>query len=362
MSSIMGKLITVCVFGESHGRAIGAVIDGLPAGEQIDEKKIAEQMERRAPGRDKSATPRKEADLPMILSGMLNGKTTGMPLAMQILNGDTRSADYEYLKATPRPSHADYPAMIKYGDSFDIRGSGHFSGRLTAPIVFAGSVCRQILERRGITVGGHIYSIGKIKDTPFDAVNVTADELNSLNRRSFSVISSGAEIGMREEIEKARLDSDSVGGVVEIAVCGLPVGLGEPMLRGVESAVSAAVFGIPAVKGIEFGAGFKISEMRGSAANDAYIVKDGRVCTASNSNGGILGGITTSMPMILRAAIKPTPSIAQPQSTLSLETGEQTSLTVKGRHDPCIVPRAVAAVEAAVCVALLDLMKESGML
>ncbi len=362
MSSIMGKLIRVCVFGESHGEAIGAVIDGLPAGEEIDEAQIAEQLERRAPGRDKSATPRSESDTPIILSGMLDGKTTGMPLAMQIKNSDTRSSDYSYLKATPRPSHADYPASVKYGESFDIRGSGHFSGRLTAPIVFAGSVCRQILARRGVTVGGHIYSVGSAYDTPFDAVNVTAEQLNSLNKRSFAVISSGAEIKIREEIEKARIDADSVGGVIEIAVCGLPAGIGEPMMGGVESALSAAVFGIPAVKGIEFGAGFKIAEMRGSEANDAYIMRDGKIRTKTNNNGGILGGITTSMPIIMRVAIKPTPSIGKAQSTLSVETGETAELIIKGRHDPCIVPRAVSAVEAAVCITLLDLMKESGKL
>ncbi len=360
MSSIMGRQIKVSIFGESHGTAIGAVIDGLPSGEAIDEAKIALQMERRAPGRDKSATPRKESDTPRILSGILDGKTTGMPLAVTIANSDTRSSDYSYLKATPRPSHADYPAMVKYGESFDIRGSGHFSGRLTAPIVFAGSVCRQILERRGVTVGGHIYSVGSVYDTPFDPVKVTVEELNSLNTRSFSVISGGAEIKMREEIERARMDADSIGGVVEVAVCGLPAGIGEPMMRGVESALAAAVFGIPAVKGVEFGAGFSISSMRGSEANDAYTTCDGRICTKTNNNGGVLGGITTSMPIIMRVALKPTPSIGKNQATLSLETGEEAMLTVKGRHDPCIVPRALPAIEAAICIAILDLMKESG--
>lgn len=362
MSSIMGNLIKVSIFGESHGTAIGAVIDGLPAGEAISTDEIIAQMERRAPGRDKSATPRNESDLPQILSGILDGRTTGMPLCAQIPNSDTRSSDYSYLKSTPRPSHADYPATVKYGSSFDIRGSGHFSGRLTAPIVFAGSVCRQILARRGVTVGGHIYSVGDVCDTPFDSVNVTGDELNKLNTRSFSVIDSYSEVRMREEIEKARLDNDSIGGVVEIAVTGLPVGVGEPMMHGVESALSAAVFGIPAVKGIEFGAGFGIAKMRGSAANDPYALRDGRVCTVSNNNGGILGGITTSMPVIMRVAIKPTPSIGQPQSTLCTETMQDSVLSIRGRHDPCIVPRALPAVEAAVCIAILDLMKEGGKL
>ncbi len=362
MSSIMGKLIKVSIFGESHGKAIGAVIDGLPAGEEIDEALIAEQMARRAPGNTDYSTPRKESDTPQILSGMLDGKTTGMPLCAQILNNDTRSSDYSYLKATPRPSHADFPAMAKYGDSFDIRGSGHFSGRLTAPIVFAGSICRQILSRRGVTVGGHIYSIGEATDEHFEYIKPTADLLNKLNKSPFPVINSLAECYMGAEIENARKNADSVGGIVEIAVCGLPAGIGEPMMNGVESALSAAVFGIPAVKGIDFGAGFAFSRMRGSEANDRYIMKDGKISTASNYNGGILGGITTSMPIIMRVAIKPTPSIAKPQSTLNIETGEADILEIKGRHDPCIVPRAVAAIEAAVCITLLDLMKESGKL
>lgn len=362
MSSIIGNVIKVSVFGESHGAAIGAVIDGLPAGEAVSTDEILVQMERRAPGKDKSATPRKESDTPEIISGVLDGKTTGMPLCAVIRNSDTRSSDYSYLKATPRPSHADYPASVKYGDSFDIRGSGHFSGRLTAPIVFAGSVCRQMLARRGITVGGHIYSIGGVHDTPFDLVNIDCELLTQLSRRPFSVIDKTAEQNMRDEIEAARLDRDSVGGVVEVAVSGLPAGIGEPMMRGVESAISAIVFGIPAVKGIEFGAGFDISAMRGSEANDRYAEDGGKIRTLTNNNGGILGGITTSMPLIMRAAFKPTPSISKPQSTLCTQDMQMTELVIKGRHDPCIVPRALPVAEAAVCIALADLMKESGML
>lgn len=362
MSSIIGNSIKVSVFGESHGPAIGAVIDGLPAGEPIDMQKIGIQMERRAPGRDKSSTPRKEDDVPEILSGTLDGKTTGMPLAAIIRNNNTRSSDYDYLKATPRPSHADYPASVKYGESFDIRGSGHFSGRLTAPIVFAGAVCRQILERRGITVGGHILSIGSVNDSRFNMTDISEELLSSLNTRSFSVIDSTAEQKMRDEIESARLDADSVGGVVEVAVTGLPAGIGEPMAMGVEGVIAQAVFAIPAVKGVEFGAGFSICKMRGSEANDRYISVDGAIRTSTNNNGGILGGITTSMPIIMRAALKPTPSIGATQVTLNVGTMEQDSLNIRGRHDPCIVPRALPAIESAICISLCDLMKEGGML
>jgi len=362
MSSIIGKNITLSIFGESHGEAIGALIDGLPAGIAINSESIYAQMERRAPGRDKSATPRKEKDMPKILSGVLDGFTTGMPLCAMIENGDTRSADYSYLKDTPRPSHADYPASVKYGDHFDIRGSGHFSGRLTAPIVFAGAVCREILAQKGITVGGHILSIGNIEDTPFDKVTVDSHLLKDLSLSSFGVIDSDKEAEMRNLIESVRLDGDSIGGQIEIAVTGLPAGIGEPMARGVESVISSALFSVPAVKGVEFGAGFDIACMRGSEANDRYVNDGGKIATATNNNGGILGGITTGMPLIVRVAVKPTPSIAREQKTLNIKTLAEDSLVIKGRHDPCIVPRAVAVVEGAVCLALCDLMKEGGLL
>ena len=361
MSSIIGKNITLSIFGESHGEAIGALIDGLPAGVAVNIDSIYAQMERRAPGRDKSATPRKEKDMPKIISGVLDGFTTGMPLCAMIENGDTRSNDYSYLKDTPRPSHADYPASVKYGDNFDIRGSGHFSGRLTAPIVFAGAVCREILAQKGITVGGHILSIGEIEDTPFDKVTVDNNLLQTLSLSSFGVIDSDKEAKMRDLIESARLDGDSIGGQIEIAVTGLPVGIGEPMARGVESVISSALFSVPAVKGVEFGAGFDIARMRGSEANDRYINVGGKIATATNNNGGVLGGITTGMPLIVKVAVKPTPSIAKEQKTLNIKTMED-SLVIKGRHDPCIVPRAVSVVESAVCLALCDLMKEGGLL
>ena len=362
MSSVIGNSIHISVFGESHGSAIGVVLDGLPAGEAIDLEAIDVQMQRRAPGNDSTSTPRKEADIPEILSGVLDSFTTGMPLTAVIHNTNTKSGDYEYLKSTPRPSHVDYNANIKYGGHFDLRGSGHFSGRLTAPIVFAGAVCRQILARRGIEVGGHVAAIGSVCDTPFDKVKVDADLLKSLNSRPFAVLDSGAEAKMRDEIGGARADGDSIGGEVEIAVTGLPVGVGEPMFRGVESVLSSLIFGIPAVKGLSFGAGFELAKMRGSDANDRLTMQDERVRTITNNNGGIIGGITNGMPLVLRAAIKPTPSISAEQMTLNLKTGKEESLSVRGRHDPCIVARALPAIEAAVCIGLCDLMKEGGLL
>ena len=362
MSSEIGKNINVSIFGESHGAAIGAVINGLPAGEKLDLELIREQMRRRAPGQDPSATKRREADEPEILSGVLDGFTTGAPLAAIIRNSDTRSSDYSYLNGHPRPSHADYAASVKYGGCFDIRGSGHFSGRLTAPIVFAGAACRQILARRGVTVGGHVCSIADVSDLPFDPVEITAEQLKTLNPAYFSVIDSGAKAEMARVIEAARMDADSVGGVVEVAAVGLPVGVGEPMFGGVEGTLAKIIYGIPAVKGVEFGAGFGITKMRGSNANDRYVERDGRVATATNNNGGITGGITNAMPVIVRAAFKPTPSIGKAQPTLDTNDMTERELIIRGRHDPCIVPRALPVVEAAVCIGLSDLMKEAGKL
>ncbi len=362
MSSIIGKVISVAVFGESHGKAIGAVIDGMPAGVPVDEAYICAQMARRAPGRDATSTPRKESDTVQILSGVMDGYTTGMPICGIIENNDARSSDYSYLKDTPRPSHADFPAMAKYGRHFDIRGSGHFSGRLTAPIVFAGAVCRTALEQKGIAVGGHILKIGDIQDTAFDMTNTDPSLLEGLNRLSFAIIDSSVEEKMRAAVEAARLDRDSIGGIVEVAVTGLPVGVGEPMARGIESVISSALFAVPAVKGVEFGAGFSFAEMRGTEANDRYINKNGKIATETNNNGGALGGISTGMPLIVRVAVKPTPSVGAPQSTLNINTMQEEELSLRGRHDPCIVPRAVPVIESAVCIALCDLMKEGGWL
>ncbi|MBQ1806008.1 MAG: chorismate synthase [Ruminococcus sp.] len=354
MSSTYGEKIKISVFGESHGGGIGVVIDGLPAGEAIDFDAVLAQMARRAPGRDKTATPRKESDLPRVLSGMLGDVLTGAPLCAVIENTNTRSQDYGDLLAKPRPGHSDYTAYIKYHGANDIRGGGHFSGRITAPLVFAGAVCRQLLERRGIQIAAHIQSVGSIHDKPFDPVAVPSALIKRLSASSFALIDESAEEPVRAEIEAARLAQDSVGGTIECAVTGLPAGVGEPMFDGLEGAIAKAVFGVPAVKGIEFGAGFALAAMRGSRANDAFCYQNGHVVTETNHCGGILGGIANGMPLIFRCAVKPTPSISQPQKTVDLQTGENTVLTIHGRHDPCIVPRAVPVIEAVTALAIIN--------
>ena len=354
MSSTYGEKIKISVFGESHGGGIGVVIDGLPAGEAIDFDAVLAQMARRAPGRDKTATPRKESDLPRVLSGMLGDVLTGAPLCAVIENTNTRSQDYGDLLAKPRPGHSDYTAYIKYHGANDIRGGGHFSGRITAPLVFAGAVCRQLLERRGIQIAAHIQSVGSIHDKPFDPVAVPSALIKRLSASFFALIDESAEEPVRAEIEAARLAQDSVGGTIECAVTGLPAGVGEPMFDGLEGAIAKAVFGVPAVKGIEFGAGFALAAMRGSRANDAFCYQNGHVVTETNHCGGILGGIANGMPLIFRCAVKPTPSISQPQKTVDLQTGENTVLTIHGRHDPCIVPRAVPVIEAVTALAIIN--------
>ena len=356
MSSEFGKNIKLSIFGESHGEAIGCVIDGLPSGVRLDMDKIYLDMSRRAPGKDETATPRLEKDIPHILSGVLDSVTTGAPLAMIIENTNTKSGDYSNLLTVPRPSHSDYPAYVKYGGNNDIRGGGHFSGRLTAPLVFAGAVAKQILGEKGITIGAHIAQIGSARDEMLDKNNISADLLNQLTSKSFSVISKDAEENMRAVVEEARMSLDSVGGAVECAVVGLPVGIGSNMFSTVESHLSSILFGIPAVKGVQFGAGFDFAEMTGSQANDGYRIKDGEVSLVSNNNGGVLGGMTTGAPLVLSVVIKPTPSISQPQQSVNLQTMTDETLVIHGRHDPCIVPRAVPVVEAAVALGILDLM------
>lgn len=356
MSSTWGEKVKISVFGESHGEAIGVVIDGLPAGEVIDMYELRTQVARRAPGSVQGSTPRKEADSFKILSGMLDDVTTGAPICCVIENTNTRSGDYGGLMTTPRPSHADYTAFVKYKGHNDIRGAGHFSGRLTAPITVAGAFCRQILASKGVEIGAHIYSVGEVYDTPFDMENVTSDELRYLNSKSFCVRDDEAREEMVNAIEQARADGDSIGGVVECAAVGLPVGIGEPMFGGVESRLASILYGVPAVKGVEFGAGFEISKMLGSQANDSMYYENERVKTRYNNNGGVLGGITNGMPLIVRCAMKPTPSISKEQDTVNLTTGENVKLSVKGRHDSCIAVRAVPVIESAVAIALLDMM------
>lgn len=354
--SSFGSKIKLTIFGESHGEGIGAVVDGIPAGVKLDMDKILIQMSRRAPGKDKTATPRVEKDLPKIISGVLNGVTTGAPIACVIENTNTKSGDYSNLLETPRPAHSDYTAFVKYGGNNDIRGGGHFSGRLTAPIVFVGSLIRQILEQKGIFIAAHISSIGSVNDTRFNPVDIPADLIERLNQETFALIDRDKEQPMRCVVEAARKELDSVGGTVECAVVGMPVGVGGPLFDGIEGKLSQAIFAIPAVKGVEFGSGFDCTALRGSENNDPFEYKDGKVITTTNNAGGILGGISDGMPVIFRAAFKPTPSIAREQSSVNLTTRKNTTISVKGRHDPCIVPRAVSVVEAMVAIAIFDMI------
>lgn len=356
MSSVIGDKIKLSIFGESHGEAIGCVIDGLPAGIKIDMNAVYKDMQRRAPGKDKTATPRLEKDIPHILSGMLDNVTTGAPLAMVIENTNTKSGDYSNLMTVPRPGHSDYPAYVKYGGNNDIRGGGHFSGRLTAPLVFAGSVAKQILSQMGVTIGAHIKQIGSVCDAVSDLNKTDKSLLDTLSSSTFSLIDETKEQAMRDEIEKARLSLDSVGGIIECFAVGLPVGLGGNMFDTVEGKLASILFGVPAVKGVEFGIGFGFADKRASEVNDQYEIKNGRVATLSNNNGGALGGMTDGAPLSVSVAIKPTPSIAKKQKSVNLQTMENAELEIHGRHDPCIVVRAVPVIECAVALGLLDLM------
>ncbi|MBR5262441.1 MAG: chorismate synthase [Clostridia bacterium] len=353
MSCSFGEKIKMTIFGQSHSEAIGVVIDGIPAGIELNFEKIDRFMSRRAPGKNAYSTTRKEADKPEILSGIVDGITCGAPICAVIRNTNQHSKDYSSLKIRPRPSHSDYPAFVKHNGFNDIRGGGNFSGRMTAPMCFADAVAMQILESRGIRIGAHIEKIAGVCDTRFNPVS---PELEALDGKEFPLINDSVRDTMLEKIEAARLDGDSVGGVIECAVTGLPVGIGEPMFDGVENALTRAVFAVPAIKGIEFGNGFDCADLRGSENNDSFTVTDGRIATSTNNHGGILGGLTSGMPLVFRVAVKPTPSIAKPQITVNLETGEPEQLVIEGRHDPCIVPRAVPCIEAAAAIAILDMV------
>lgn len=347
MSSIYGEMLKVSLFGESHGGGIGVVIDGLPPGEKIDLDLVNAHMARRAPGRAQWSTKRKEQDAAEILSGFIDGHTCGTPLAAVIRNSDTRSGDYSDFASVPRPGHADYTGSLRYGGANDIRGGGHFSGRLTAPLTFAGALCIQILARRGIKVGARILEIAGIKDdSPFS-------ETASLD---FPVVGAGAAERMKEAISCAANECDSVGGVVECVCSGMPAGAGDPFFGGLESRIAAMMFSVPAVKGVEFGAGFAAARARGSSNNDGFCLREGRVWRESNNAGGAEGGITNGMPVVFRCAFKPTPSICADQNSIDLRKMEETRIRIKGRHDPCIVPRAVPVVESAAAVVLLDML------
>ena len=352
MSSTYGENLKLSIFGQSHGVAIGMTLDGIPAGLPVDTDALQVFLNRRAPGQNDWSTPRKEADRPEFLSGILDGFTCGAPIAAAIYNKNTRSGDYANLEDCPRPGHADYTAQVKYGGFQDAAGGGHFSGRLTAPLCIAGGLCKQWLEGMGIQIFAHISAIAGIPDTPFDPLAPDRDSIQP----EFPVINQDAGARMRAVISAAKGDGDSVGGIVECAVTGLPAGVGEPMFGGVESRIAQIVYGVPAVKGVEFGAGFAAAKLRGSQNNDDYVMIDGQIRTATNNAGGILGGITTGMPLIFRAALKPTPSISRPQQSVSLSSGEMQELVIKGRHDPCIVPRAVPVIEAAAAIAIFDMI------
>jgi len=358
MSGIWGKSIKVSIFGESHGKAIGISIDGLKAGILLDIDYIRREMQRRAPGNNEFSTPRKEEDEFEILSGFFEGRTTGTPLCAVIYNTDRKSGDYSKLKNIMRPSHGDYTGYVKYSGFNDYRGGGHFSGRLTAPLVFAGAVCRKLLENRGIVIGSHIKSIGEVQDELFNPVGVEPGTLEVLRSKAFPVMNAKSEDSMKELIARAKEKKDSVGGVIETVVAGIEPGIGEPFFDSVESTLAHLVFSIPGVKGLEFGAGFDIARMYGSKANDEYYMEGEKVKSYSNNNGGILGGITNGMPLIFRIAIKPTPSIGRLQRTINIEKKENAEIEVQGRHDPCIVPRAVPVVEAVTAIALLELITQ----
>jgi chorismate synthase len=361
MSSEFGQRLRVRIFGQSHGPAVGVEAEGLPAGEEIDLPALQRFLDRRRPGQGPLSTARTETDRPIFLSGLENGVTCGAPLCAILENRDQRSGDYEALKARPRPGHADYTAWIKWGGKADMRGGGHFSGRLTGPICIIGGIAKQILARRGIFLGAHLQSVGDVEDVLFP-LHPDPELLEALGEKPFPVLDAERGKAMKAAILAAKTAGDSVGGVVSCAAVGLPAGLGEPMFGGVESRLAAVLFGIPAVKGVEFGSGFAAARLLGSQNNDPFCLRQGRVETATNHCGGILGGITNAMPLLVNVACKPTPSIAKEQQTVNLDTMTETHLSVPGRHDPCIAHRAVPVVEAAVAAAVLDLLLEQGLI
>lgn len=363
MASSFGERLRVSIFGESHGNGIGALVEGLPAGEAVDTDALMRFMERRQGGRNALSTARKEPDIPQFISGVLNGKTNGFPLLLEIANTNVRSGDYANLTLKPRPSHADYTAYIKWHGEADMRGGGHFSGRLTAPIRAAGGIAKQILARRGIFVGAHLWSVGTVHDTPFPMCP-DPQIFDNIAEKALPVLDDEAGARMTQVILAARESLDSLGGSIECMVTGLPAGLGDPMFDGIENRLARVLFGIPAVKGVEFGDGFALSEMRGSQANDPFCIdENNEIATKTNHNGGILGGITNGMPVRFRVGIKPTPSIAQPQETVELGGEPQAAtLEIKGRHDPCIAQRAVPVVEAAAALVALDVLLIGGAL
>ena len=358
MSALWGNNIRFTIFGESHGNGIGGVIDGLPAGITLDMDRILFHMMRRAPGRLSVATARKEADTPEILSGMFQSATTGAPLAFLIRNQNNHSSDYDELRTKMRPSHADYPAWVKYHGWNDYRGGGHFSGRITAPLVFAGAVCEQILEEEGIFVGSYITRLGGIDCGSWGDEPFSKETAELLKKEILPILSEEKQEAVMKRIDDAKKEGNSVGGVIECRIEGAPAGLGNPFFDSFESKLSHLLFSIPSVKGAEFGSGFSISDMTGKEANDPMRIENGKVRTVTNHNGGICGGLTNGMPVIFRTAIKPTASVFCEQETVDVEQMKNTTLTIHGRHDPSIVPRAVPVVEACALLCTLDTLRE----
>lgn len=359
MSGIYGMNLKLSIFGESHGKSIGCVLDGLPPGIALDLEALQLELDRRAPGKNKLSTQRKESDMFEIQSGFFEGHTTGTPLCAIIKNSDQHSKDYSILKDKMRPGHADYAGFVRYQGFNDYRGGGHFSGRITAPLVFAGAVAKQALAQMGIIVGAHILSINNISENKFNPMGEPDDFLKEITGKEFAVMDDNVGEQMQARIIAAKADNDSVGGVIETIVQHIPAGVGAPYFDSLESRLAHMMFSVPAVKGIEFGEGFAISQMTGSAANDEMHYVDGQVKTTSNHNGGITGGITNSMPVLFRVAIKPTPSISKEQNTISLLECQDTKLTIVGRHDPCIVQRAVPVIEAATAWIIWDMLLEA---
>ena len=357
MSSSFGQHLRLSIFGQSHGEGLGVTIDGFPAGMAIDTERLLAEMARRAPGQSALTTARKEPDAPEFLSGVLNGRTTGQPICAVIRNTNQRSRDYGDGVDLVRPGHADYTGHVRYFGFEDWRGGGSFSGRLTAPVVLAGALCSQWLEKQGVRIACHVQQLGSVRDSSFMDADPCAD-YSHLKAMHLPVLTAGLDAQMETAAMEARSDADSIGGVLECMITGLPAGLGAPFFDSVESVVSQLMFSVPAVKGIEFGAGFGFASMRGSEANDPFRMQDGKVVTETNHSGGVNGGITNGMPVVFRCVIRPTPSIGKPHQTVSLKSGTEEELVIHGRHDPCILPRAVPVIEAMAAIAVMELWKE----
>ncbi|MBR4890992.1 MAG: chorismate synthase [Clostridia bacterium] len=356
MSATYGKIFKITIFGESHSESIGVILDGIPSGLELDMDEILKEMQRRAPGKNSFSTTRAEGDVPEIQSGYFEGKTTGTPLCAIIKNTNTRSKDYA--PDLLRPSHADYSGKVRYNGYNDYRGGGHFSGRLTATLVFAGAIAKQILKDYNVEILSHIKNIGKVYDSKLDYVNPDANKLRAIKYNTLPLLDETKYESMENEILTAKSEADSVGGSVEIVGLGIPAGVGSPFFDSVESRISQILFSVPAVKSVEFGIGIAFNEMCGSTANDPFILKDGKIATLTNNNGGINGGITNGMPIVVSAGIKPTPSIGKEQNTVNIDEMKEIKMSICGRHDPCIVQRAVPVIESAVAIAILDMILE----